>query len=164
MVNIVGWGKESDIEFASVWNSWGKGHGLNGISRIKWECGGPGKLNRALGQEARVFEYKPTCPNQPDAFTGPSQTIIKLSPGVGVQLGKQAKKGQSCHWLPEEGLSDPNSCNPFASPDFTTEYHLTATTECGEASAMVTVNVLGPKFEKSDKVLTPFGIMKSKGE
>ena len=39
MVVIPGWGKENGVEYASVWNSWGKGHGLNGISRIKWECG-----------------------------------------------------------------------------------------------------------------------------
>lgn len=159
MVVIPGWGKENGVEFASVWNSWGKGHGLNGISRIKWECGGAGNLNRRLGEEARVYVYEPQCKNQPEAITGPSQTIIKTSPGVGVQLGKKAKAGQTCKWLPVEGLSDSESCNPFASPDVTTEYHVVAKTECGEASAMVNVNVLGPKMEKSVKVNTPFGII-----
>lgn len=164
MVDIVGWGKEDGTEFASVWNSWGKGHGLNGISRIKWECGGPGKLNRRLGEEARVYEYKALCPNQPNAVTGPSQTIIKLNPSVGVMIGQKPQAGQSCSWAPAAGLADPNSCQTFASPEVTTEYHLTAKTDCGEATAMVTINVLGPKLEKSKVILTPFGTIKNEGE
>lgn len=164
MVNIVGWGKENGTEFASVWNSWGKGHGLNGISRIKWECGSAGKLNRRLGEEARVYIYEPQCANQPEAITGPSQQIIKLSPSVGVMIGKKAKPGQTCKWIPESGLANPNECETFASPEVSTEYHLTAKTECGEASAMVTITVLGPKLEKSDNLVTPFGIIKNKGE
>lgn len=164
MVVIAGWGKENGTEFASVWNSWGKGHGLNGISRIKWECGGPGKLNRRLGEEARVYIYEPKCANQPDAYTGPSQTMIKLNEKTGVMIGKKAVNGQKCSWVPTQGLSDPNSCETFASPEYTTEYHLLSKTECGEASAMVTVNVLGPKMESSGRVLTPFGVVKESKE
>jgi len=156
MVDIVGFEKVDGKDIAHVWNSWGKGHGLNGVSRIQWECG-QGKLNRGLGLEARVYEYQAQCANQPEAITGPDQTIIKLSPGVGTLIGKKAKAGQTCTWLPKEGLSDPESCNPFASPDVSTEYHVTAKTECGEATSMVMVNVIGPKLQKSPKVLTPYG-------
>ena len=159
MVVVTGWGKENGTEFASVWNSWGKGHGLNGISRIKWECGGPGKLNRRLGEEARVYIYEPKCANQPEAFTGPSKQIIKTDPSVGTLIGKKATNGQKCKWTPEAGLSDPNSCETFASPEISTEYHLKASTECGEASAMVTVSVLGPKLEKDNHLRTPFGVI-----
>lgn len=160
MVVIPGWGKENGVEYASVWNSWGKGHGLNGISRIKWECGGPGKLNRRLGEEARVYVYEPQCKNQPDAYTGASKEFTKTGEGVGVVIGRKASNGQKCSWLPKEGLSDPESCETFASPDISTEYHLKTSTECGEASAMVYVKVFGPKRENSGKLNTPFGIIK----
>jgi len=53
--------------------------------------------------------------------------------------------GQSCSWLPITGLSDPNSCNPTASPASTTVYALTVSASNGcfstnSASVTVTVN------------------------
>lgn len=159
MVNIVGF--EGADTVAHVWNSWGKSHGLNGVSRIKWECGGEGRLNRALGQEARVYVYEPKCANQPEAITGPNQQFLDNGEGAGVIIGKDAKKGQTCEWLPEAGLTyfSSDKCKAFASPEISTEYHLKSTTECGSASALVEVVPIGPKMQKSKKMLTPSGII-----
>lgn len=161
MVDIVGWERVNGKDVAHVWNSWGKGHGNGGISRIQHECG-DGRLNRGLGLEARVYEYVPSCPNQPEAITGPDQQFLKLSSTSGVIIGKEAKQGQTCDWNPMTGLKffDASHCLAFASPEITTEYHLKAKTECGEATSMVLITPLGPKMDKSASIQTPFGIIK----
>ena len=54
-----------------------------------------------------------------------------------------ANGGIRYHWLPEEGLDDPNAQRPQASPDSTTTYTVTVTDESGcEATAEITVTVL----------------------
>lgn len=161
MVDIVGYEKVDGKWVAHVWNSWGKSHGLNGVSRIQHECGA-GKLNRGLGLEARVYDYAPLCPNQPDAFTGPDQTLIKYNPGSSVVIGKDSKQNQSCSWLPSEGILgylDAGHCHPVVSPNISTEYHVTAKTECGEATSMVLVKVLSEHMKEDKSTLTPFGIV-----
>lgn len=156
MVFVSGW--ENKAEIAHVFNSWGKSHGTNGISKIKWECGGAGRFNRGLGVSARVYLYGPKCHNVADAYTGPNVTIKK---GETAVIGRKAKVGQTCEWLPEEGLAftDESKCEALAAPAITTEYHLKATTECGTASAMVLVT---PEGEESGMILTPLGKVKRK--
>ncbi|NBW98550.1 hypothetical protein EBR03_03160 [bacterium] len=53
----------------------------------------------------------------------------------------QLEKGTKCSWFPKEGLEDPESCQTTARPEATTEYHLTASNECGTASSMTLVKV-----------------------
>lgn len=159
MVGIEGWFTKDGKDIAQVTNSWGPNHGVDGVSNIQWECGGAGRLNRGLGVEAATYQYDAKCP-MPVPETGPDQTIIKTTPGVGVLIGMEAKEKETCVWAPKEGLDNPNACKTFASPDITTEYHLTVSNECGESTAMVMVNVLGPKLEKSVIIKTPFGLIK----
>lgn len=140
MVTIVGWDNEGGHINAHVWNSWGPAHGKNGVSRIKWECGA-GKLNRGLGVEAKIVQYKPAC-DPPVVEIGKAKHI--LFQGNAVKLGKAAKN-QKCQWAPADGLSDPNSCETYASPVLSTEYHMVGTNDCGTASAMTLVEVWGPK-------------------
>jgi hypothetical protein len=151
MVTIIGWEKWNGKDVALVWNSWGKNHGKDGVSRIVWECG-PGLLNRGLGVSARVVQYKATC-RPPDAELGNAKKLILE--GSAVKLGKPMKDAL-CSWFPTDGLSDPKSCETYASPGGTTEYHLTATNECGYSSAMTLVEVWGPRG-KSPFALTPHG-------
>lgn len=162
MVDIVGYEKVDGKYVAHVWNSWGKNHGKNGVSRIQHECG-EGKLNRGLGLEARVYDYASPCPNAPEAFTGPDQTLVKYTPNSSVVIGKDAKPGQSCSWAPVDGIVgylDQGHCHPVVSPNISTEYHVTAKTECGEASSMILVKVLSEHMKANDETLTPYGVVK----
>lgn len=151
MVTIIGWDHEGGTLNAHVYNSWGSGHGLNGVSRIKWECGA-GNLNRGLGVEARVVQYKPAC-IPPVVDLGAAKHVMFSGEGNFVKLGS-VRPDQKCEWTPSLGLSDPHSCMTYASPDKSTEYHLTATNDCASASAMTLVEVWGPKG-KSPVLRTP---------
>lgn len=52
-----------------------------------------------------------------------------------VILGGQVAAGSVCHWLPTEGLDNPNSCNPeLISLKKTTVYTQYVVNHCGEAS------------------------------
>jgi len=158
MVGIEGFYKADGKDIAQVTNSWGPNHGVNGVSNIQWECGGAGRLNRGLGVEAATYQYDAKCA-MPVPETGPDQVLIKLSPGAGVLLGKKAKEGEVCSWLPKEGLSNPESCETFASPSVSTEYHLTVKNSCGESTSMVQVDVYGKDMKKDKRTNTPFGIV-----
>lgn len=165
MQDIVGWGETGDANVAEVWNSWGRNHGNNGITRMKWSCG-PGKLNRGLGLAARVYEYK-GCDNPADPYTGGNKEFLKLSPEHGVWIGRVPENGQTCNIMPKTGLSDfdASGCRAFASPDTATEYHIEAySKECDDRkSAMALITPLRPsmtddEIEKMRSiVLTPFG-------
>lgn len=152
MVTIVGWEKWNGKDVAHVWNSWGQGHGDKGVSRIVWECG-DGKLNRGLGVSAKVVQYKPAC-QPPVVSLGAAKQIILH--GSSVKLGSPAD-GQTCKWTPSIGLSDPNSCQTYASPETSTEYHLEARNDCGTSSAMKLVEVWGP-HGRSPKAVTINGL------
>ena len=154
MVTIVGWDKEGGSYNAHVWNSWGPTHGKGGVSRIKWECG-PGQLNRGLGVAAKVVQYKPAC-TPADATIGKAKYIVLQ--GSSVRLGNRVP-GQKCKWTPSQGLSDPNSCETYASPDISTEYHLSASNDCGSSSAMSLVEVWGPKGQVPGGIRTPLGVL-----
>jgi len=164
MQNIIGWYQDGGDEIAKVWNSWGTSHGQSGVTHLKWECG-DGKLNRGLGKAARVYVYEPDCVNQPDPFTGPDVSFVKATAQHGVIVGRPAGNAQQCFWAPSDGLTfvSADHCQAFASPDVTTEYHLTAETECGRASSMVLVTPLGPlrkplsERDGGSMVRTPLG-------
>lgn len=158
MVAIVGWETWKGKRVAHVWNSWGKNHGTDGVSKIVWECGS-GKLNRGLGYEARVVQYKEPslgC-DLPKANVGNSQ--YSLRPGESIILGAAAYLNQTCKWTPSEGLKNPNACVTTATPSKTTEYHLQATNPCGTTSAMTLVEVATTTSSSKKKrtVLTPHG-------
>jgi hypothetical protein len=153
MVTIVGWDDESSQLNAHVWNSWGKAHGKDGVSRIKWECGA-GKLNRGLGVSAKVVQYRTEC-KVPVAAMGPAKRMVMQ--GLSVKLGKKMA-GQTCKWTPSEGLSDPNACETFATPSVNTEYHMVASNGCGTASTITLVEVWSPGGGRiNDEVKTPHG-------
>lgn len=150
MVAIVGWEIWNGKRVAHVWNSHGKEHGENGVSRIVWECG-DGKLNRGLGVSAKIVQYKAPCsaPNAEQVY------FHNLAAGGNVQIGKaQIDALTRCTWTPTDGLANPDQCVTQASPTRTTEYHLTATNACGTSSSMTLVNVWS---EDSGMVHTPFG-------
>lgn len=154
MVVVTGWDAATN---AHVWNSWGPSHGKNGVSRIKWECG-DGRLNHGLGVEARIVQYKTPCQTPVPFIEKPKYQVLE---GGSIKLGKPAAQGVTCSWNPAVGLSNPNACETFATPDKSTEYHLTAKNDCGSASAMTLIEVWGPKTSKnakpSEMIRTPFG-------
>jgi Papain family cysteine protease len=154
MVAVVGWDTENGKRNAHVWNSWGKSHGDNGVSRIQWECG-QGRLNRGLGVSAKVVQYKPSCV----APSAGQKYLHEIKSGDSVQIGVDAKPGITCHWTPSAGLSDPESCNPTAKPSLSTEYHLSATNGCGTSSSMTLVSLWGSRRGGKNKVLTPYGVI-----
>lgn len=154
MVVEIGW----DGGNQHVYNSWGPGHGKDGVSRIQAECG-EGRLNRGLGVSSRVVMYKPSCTPPGDvAFEKPEYMIIS---GSALKLGSKQPAGVKCAWTPTTGVADPNACETFVSPERTTEYHLAATNDCGTTSAMTTVRVLSEttRMVKDDTILTPFGVV-----
>jgi hypothetical protein len=161
MQAVVGWGPEGDPNIADVMNSWGLGHGNNGVTRIKWECG-EGKLNRGLGKAARVYEFQ-GCDKPADPYTGGDKTFIKSSPEHGVWIGRKPSNGQTCRIEPTAGLSDFDSsgCRAFASPDRATEYHITAyQPECDDtksAMVLITPYIEGQDDRDRNVILTPWG-------
>lgn len=153
MQNIVGWYQHEGDEVATLFNSWGKSHGQNGITHIKWECG-KGRLNRGVGNSTRIY-INEACKNPADAYTGSPQNVII---GNSVMLGK-ANPNQKCEWFPKNGLTHPLKCETLATPAVSTEYHVRAITECGEQTAMTVVTVLSPELEKTSALLTPHGVI-----
>ncbi len=155
MVTIVGWDTVGGKRIAKVWNSWGKIHGENGVSKIQWECG-DGKLNRGLGVEAKIVQYKPPC-TPPDASQSSMKEMVK---GGTVQVGAAQPAGSKCSWTPTAGLADPTACVTQASPGMSTEYHLSVENDCGKSSSMTLVYVWGmlrDTANRRDMVHTPFG-------
>lgn len=153
MVAVVGWDSDNGARNAHVWNSWGTSHGQNGVSRLKWECGS-GKLNRGLGVSARVLHYKAPCTPPNAGQIG----LHEIKKGGSVQIGAEQPSGTSCQWTPSEGLDNPTACVTNAHPDRSTEYHLNATSDCGNSSSMTLVDVWGRDGERSNLVMTPFGL------
>ncbi len=154
MVAISGWDTVDGKRIAHVWNSWGKGHGKDGVSRIQWECG-DGKLNRGLGVSAKIVQYKAPCV-APDAKQPHLHQIVA---GDSVRVGAEQPPGTKCTWAPTDGLSDPSACVTSARPNMSTEYHLTAKNDCGSSSSMTMVTVWGGQRGEKGKrvVLTPYG-------
>ncbi len=72
----------------------------------------------------------------------PDQTICEGQESV--QIGGPAQPGLTYSWTPIDGLNDPTSSNPTASPTTTTQYTLTITGGNCSVSNDVTVNVGGP--------------------
>jgi hypothetical protein len=155
MVAISGWELVNGKRIAHVWNSWGLGHGENGVSRIQWECG-DGKLNRGLGVSAKIVQYKTPC-TPPSA----AQTYMReIQLGNSVQIGAAQSSDVTCSWTPTEGLSNPNSCETTARPTRSTEYHLSAQNRCGTSSSMTLVHVWPAEDRPQNyQVLTPFGVI-----
>lgn len=161
MVAISGFETVNGKRIAQVWNSWGKSHGENGVSRIQWECG-DGRLNRGLGTSAKIVQYKPACtpPNAAQPF------LHEIAAGGSVQIGVEQSPGTTCVWAPTDGLADPNACVTIAKPAQSTEYHLTATNPCGTSSSMTLVDVWlkGMARNTTRMLLTPFGEIPYQGE
>lgn len=65
-----------------------------------------------------------------------------ICPGLGARL--IGSGGLSCEWTPADGLSNPHSCTPLASPSQTTTYNLVVSgarcASSNEATATVTVS------------------------
>jgi len=79
------------------------------------------------------------CGNEPGPTPGPTP-----QPGVkSVLIGTPALVGHTYKWYPVEGLSNPNIAQPLASPKKTTVYTVTAITQCGSATAKMTLHVFG---------------------
>lgn len=157
MVDISGFEMKDGVRVAHVYNSWGTSFGDGGIGKIKWECG-DGRLNRGLGVEAKVVQYKSPC-TPAVAFVGkPEHLIIQ---GTAAKLGRKLPPeliGKvKCSWLPVDGLSHPNECETYAEPMKSTEYHLTATNDCGSSSAMTLVRVLSEGGKRDNVIVTPYG-------
>ncbi len=91
--------------------------------------------------------------------TGPPQTfliivrpapVVNLGPDIPICAGGStplpAAGGVSCVWLPATGLSNPNICNPVASPTQNTTYTVTVTDANGCTSTdAITVTIHVPK-------------------
>ncbi len=76
-------------------------------------------------------------PKLPVADAGLDQEIC-----LGDYVVLNAACAHTCSWSPAAGLSDPNICNPVASPSYTTEYTLTITNpDMSQSVDQVTVTV-----------------------
>jgi Secretion system C-terminal sorting domain len=60
---------------------------------------------------------------------------VSVCPGTSVQLGSNCNG--TCTWSPSAGLSNPNICNPLASPSVTTTY----TVSCDSAGCLGTDDI-----------------------
>jgi gliding motility-associated-like protein len=74
------------------------------------------------------------------AVVVPDQTICL---GESLQIGGAPQAGLTYSWSPIDGLDDPTSANPTATPDQTTTYTLTVTGGNCSASDQVTITVGG---------------------
>ncbi len=152
MVAIVGWEMWNGKRVAKVWNSWGQGHGKNGVSRIVWECGRG--LNRGLGVEAKIVQYKAPC-EAPDAS---QKSLHEVKAGSSVTVGKAQAVNTRCSWVPTEGLADPNACVTTATPKVSTEYHFTAENDCGKSTSQTLVYLWPANGGLKNPVIrTPYG-------
>lgn len=156
---IIGWGYDGDPNVVDVRNSWGTNHGNNGVTRMVWECG-EGRLNRGVGRDVRVYEYK-NCEFPANPYIErPKETFVKDTPQKGVWIGRKGEHGQTCKVTPMEGVTRQSSdgCEFFASPDRSVEYHITAyQKDCDDTkSAMVLVQPLVPG-RRSNVLVTPHG-------
>lgn len=78
--------------------------------------------------------------------------VNPLCPGQTIQL--QASGGTNYSWTSHPSLSAANIANPVASPTNTTTYTVTASNNCGSATASVTVNVINfnPTVSSNDTI------------
>lgn len=76
-----------------------------------------------------------------DIDVAPMDTLI-VCPGDGVTLNEGGNPDYVYDWMPAEGLDDPTAPSPFASPDVTTTYVLTAYTIAGSDTCFVTDSVV----------------------
>ena len=84
----------------------------------------------------------PGCTPLPVADAGPGKNLILgLNLPKFVVIGTSHIDGTAYKWTPAEGLDNPNSAQPQASPATTTEYTVTATNQCGQATSKMTVSV-----------------------
>lgn len=68
-----------------------------------------------------------------------------------VQIGQKSEPGLSCTWLPTEGLSDANACQPIASPEASTNYELTVTNnKCGTSAKGATLVIPLKETRRAD--------------
>ncbi|WP_133248475.1 gliding motility-associated C-terminal domain-containing protein [Pedobacter yonginense] len=72
----------------------------------------------------------------------PSTNISSTTICKGSSVSLEASGGTTYSWLPNDGLSDPNSANTTASPDQTTTYIVTISNGICSETAQVTVNVV----------------------
>ncbi len=86
------------------------------------------------------------------ANAGPDKIFCSNS---SVQLGDAPKPGLSYKWSPAEGLSNPSTSDPVASPKQTTKYVLTATLDGGTCRVKDTVEVYVPPTPKADFSIQP---------
>lgn len=94
---------------------------------------------KICGIHADAKGCRRSCDNEPDAYVGEGGLFLV---GSAIHIGRASDK-QQCAWSPREGLSNPDVCDPYAFPATKTTYKLTATTDCGSASAEVTVTPIG---------------------
>jgi gliding motility-associated-like protein len=131
---------------------------LNATEGTTFSWAGPNgytstEKNPAISNAALNMSGTYTVTATSNGCTTTSQTVLKvLDPidistnfnsaticeGTGVQLFVQG--GTTYSWLPIEGLSDPTSANPIASPKETTLYTVTASN--GGCTATATFNII----------------------
>jgi hypothetical protein len=142
---------QADLTGTPPWNlTWSDGFVQNGVTTSP--------ATRSVSPAVTTV-YTVTLLSDPlcsSGSAGGSATVTVDSPPTAVASGGgtictggslilSGSGGVSCHWSPSTGLSDPNSCNPTASPSATTTYVLTVTDAFGcvstnNPSVTVTVN------------------------
>ncbi len=79
---------------------------------------------------------------------------FEICNGESVELGLSGSQSDDYLWTPAEGLDDPTSPNPVASPDETTTYEITITDLCGEETTLsTTVEVFDVDAELPEFIL-----------
>lgn len=146
IVYLVGWleGSLHGHKAGPHWilqNSWNTSFGDEGYEYLLARKGNT--ICASLGaDEVALANYKPACTPQPKADAGPDKKII-LMPGLShsVSIGTQPLDGMTYSWSPSSHLDNASMATPMASPIKTTEYSVTVTSKCGQASSKVLVHV-----------------------
>jgi C1A family cysteine protease len=131
LVNLVGWDETQGVWFLR--NSWGGNWGEKGYMRIQYGVS-------RVAETATFVIYKPTCSPQPIPFVGESDTQ-SVNAGQSVMLGGMPVLGQTYRWDPVDGLDDPKSSSPIATPKKSTVYTLYTSSVCGSGTKTVAVGV-----------------------
>jgi len=105
--------------------------------------------------ETTTYTVTVTTPEGCQRFHEVTVSVVPGAPGdnlypdvplcIGQSVQLEAADGSMWSWSPTDGLNNPASQTPFATPQATTTYTVTITNLCGEGTDEVTVELIVPE-------------------